>query len=428
MADKPTQKRVTFGQNKTHIISPREDETMTDTSSMDDNNTHPSADLSSLSAADLRILKSDRSESRIANEILANDKFNEIGETRENGNDGDPNAVRGEMTGTSVPSLSEFGHVVEAFNLSEERDTGLLRAARNTTIIGRGEDEDHEEDRWLQDNSIIDAKVLARMKAKEQDKEEHESARRKKPDRAWLQDVVDLLVSSDETVPAGLRRLRPSKKAKKSRGNTGGGGWRKTSQQQQQQQQQHNREQEQHNNSSSTLSATVAAKSFERLTEASSELMSRGYDEIYTDTRRQMLAALNNKRASAKDESIGAMAPASKKRRIDTASSSSTSSSSSTTTTTSCMWYYKRSLQDENAHGPFSSDHMRAWRQHGYFVGDNVVYLRRDPPYHAEDANLTGTASTGNDVDDLMNDLEDDLDSKKEDAAVWFTSEACTFD
>ena len=71
---------------------------------------------------------------------------------------------------------------------------------------------------------------------------------------------------------------------------------------------------------------------------------------------------------------------------------------------------------------------MRAWRQHGYFVGDNVVYLRRDPPYHAEDANLTGTASTGNDVDDLMNDLEDDLDSKKEDAAVWFTSEACTFD
>ena len=189
--------------------------------------------------AEARILKSDRSESRIAKEIIEDDKFNQIGEAHEDGTDGDPNAVRGELSGTAVPSLSDFGHKVEAFNLSEERDTGLLRAARNTTIIGRGEEEEHEDDQWLKDNSIIDAKVLARMKAKEHDKETQENLRRKKTDRAWLQEVIDLLVDDHETVPIGLRRLRPTKKT-----NSNGGGWRKRSQQQQQQQQQHQRVQQ----------------------------------------------------------------------------------------------------------------------------------------------------------------------------------------
>ena len=39
---------------------------------------------------------------------------------------------------TSVPDAADFGYTVEAFNMSEERDTGLLRAARDGRIAGKG--------------------------------------------------------------------------------------------------------------------------------------------------------------------------------------------------------------------------------------------------------------------------------------------------
>ena len=444
---KPKKKRVSFGAVETRIISPRASEEEPQTTATTATTAAPSTapELSSLTAAEVRILRSDRAETRIANDILDNDKFNQNGEARENGTDGDPNAVRGELTGVSVPTTDDFGYVVEPFNLTEERDTGLLRAARNTSLVGRGEEEDHQEDQWLKDNDVIDSKTLARMKAKEQAREQQENDRREKSDQAWLEDVIRLLVAPTETVPMGLRRLRPT--TNKLRGKS----WR-------------NR-QAPSTAATTTTAATAATAattttttttatatttnttattttvaSFEHLTEASSELMSRGYDDVYVITKQQMEEKLeegkrekksSNKRASssssAGDEGNGSDNPSLlKKRRIDPAAAST------------CMWYYKRNLQQEDApvHGPFSSEKMVAWRKIGYFVGDNVVFLRRDPPYLAARKEDGG----GDDADDLMNDLEDDLGEEDNttttttegdgsgSAVAWFSSEGIDFD
>ena len=67
----------------------------------------------------------------------------------------------------------------------------LLRAARNTSLVGKagvGGEEDHEEDRWLQDNEVMDSNVLARMKAREQEREAQEDSRREKGDLNLLKE------------------------------------------------------------------------------------------------------------------------------------------------------------------------------------------------------------------------------------------------
>jgi CD2 antigen cytoplasmic tail-binding protein 2 len=448
---KPTKKRVSFGDVQTRIIPAREmiaqdDDTFFSTSSSSTTTTTPTAttssfsseesqppptDLSSLSAeelmnlsaADRRILKSDRLESRVASKILGDNKFNQSGEQHANGNDDDSNGVRGELTGVDVPTSDDFGYVVEAFNLKEERETGLLRAARNTTLAGKGEDEDHEEDRWLKDNDVMDKKMLNRMKVKELKREEIENERRKKTDQSWLEEIIQLLVHSNETVPMGLQRLRPSKVKSKS------GGWRNR-------QQKFQSASNSHETTTSTTTTTATKSSFEHLTEASSELMARGYDDVYIITKQQMEDKLNevkeeqriksnNKRLASNSRSSGGgddttTLPSIKKRRVEAAAATTT------TTTTPCSWYYKRKLEDREVHGPFSSENMLAWKNLGYFVGDNVVYLRRDPPAVSSNS----VSAPTNDLDDLMNDLNDDNDEVdgSGDTFEWFSSENCAFE
>lgn len=68
---------------------------------------------------------------------------------------------------------------------------------------------------------------------------------------------------------------------------------------------------------------------------------------------------------------------------------------------------------------------MLDWKKLGYFVGKNVVYLRRDPPYSTA-AVASSAGDDGDDADDLMNDLEEV--EEEEVVGPWFSSENCTFE
>ena len=157
--------------------------------------------------------------------------------------------------------------------------------------------------------------------------------------------------------------------------------------------------------------------------------MSRGFDDVYLMTKLQLEHRLNegrneearhktNHKRSA-SESMETDRPLAKKPRL---------------ASTSCVWYYKRKLDDEQVHGPFSSTNMLEWKAGGYFVGDNVVYLRRDPPRPMDVVvEEEPRGEVQDDADDLMNDLGDD-DEEEEAAAVvgdkfvWFSSEQCQFE
>ena len=229
-------RRVTFSTtNEVHILPPTDAPSTSSSSSSSGPPAVGQEDLSTYSEADLRILKSDRRESRLAaeSELLLSNKFDGESERPgagggDSGEDVDPNTVRGEIEGSALPDSADFGYTVEAFNLSEERDSGLLRAARNGQIAGRGGDDDsHRDDAWLQDNAVMDSESLKRMnEARKRQAEKAAAARRGGArDDVSMEDAVRYVVRllrPGESVLSALRRLKPSSLGQSGKGSMRG--------------------------------------------------------------------------------------------------------------------------------------------------------------------------------------------------------------
>ena len=453
-------RRVTFStSNVVHILPRAEDTNAPASETLSSSSPASTAvaaaeDLSTYSAADLRILKSDRREMRVAakSALLLSNKFDGEHErytssaaSTENADETDPNSVRGEIEGGVLPDANDFGYTVEAFNLSEERNSGLLRAARNGHIAGRGndDDDDHRDDAWLLDNAVMDPEKVKRLHEARRKQAQNDAMSRQLDANGTtsiehaLRQVLQFL-EPGESVLAALRRLRPSSSESTGKGGILTGTMRKASWRDRMRQTKLARQ------AAATITRGTSGKKnpslpsapetpFSSLTKFANVLMDQGFDKIYTETRDELAARLHGekghglrvddsedglegsdlnvssrqKRQASTFEEHGS---ATKKRRIDGHP-------------TECVWYYKRSLEDSQEHGPFSTLQMKGWREQGYFIGNHTVKLRRDPPLGKSE----NTGSAGDAANDLLDDLEGDDNDISDFTREWVDSSTISF-
>ena len=115
-------------------------------------------------------------------------------------------------------------------------------------------------------------------------------------------------------------------------------------------------------------STALAKKALNDLTEASSALLLNGQHDIYQKTRQQLSELLPTKKEPNNKPVV--------------------------------QWEYQGS-QDQQVHGPYTTQQMQGWIQQGYFVGPTAVMIRSIRQEPVAGASIK---------DDLLNDLMDDED------------------
>eukprot|EP01114_Cavostelium_apophysatum_P014555 TRINITY_DN3806_c0_g1_i1.p1 TRINITY_DN3806_c0_g1~~TRINITY_DN3806_c0_g1_i1.p1 ORF type:complete len:328 (+),score=102.08 TRINITY_DN3806_c0_g1_i1:29-1012(+) len=117
---------------------------------------------------------------------------------------------------------------------------------------------------------------------------------------------------------------------------------------------------------------------FDELTEAAHALLSNGFFSIYHLPKEKIAAEVATKEDSDSEDDL----PAWKKERL---AKEKAEAEKKLQPTSKVMWEYKAANNGE-LFGPYTTQDMIAWRDMGYFVGDNVVEMRKVKNPHAEES------------------------------------------
>lgn len=259
-------------------------------------------------------------------------------------------------------SLATEGVEIEPFHMREEESDGTGYFDGDTYVFRKNPDGgDEEPDAWLDSLTDENGKQSADIAVQKESIENDEDV--KFMDR-WTKEKLFSkilpLLRDTETVAQAVRRYGQLVKRKGRRKN--GAFPRKEESQD---------------------SENVAKSCLNDLTGVANALLLKGEVGIYDITRNTILTLLPKERHHSSGGNQPKLAPA--------------------------LWEYKGN-QDDEVHGPYTTEQMIAWTGAGYFVGDQKVEIRtirEDPlPLSAKD--------------DLLNDLLDDDEGGNDDVDQKF--------
>ena len=273
-------------------------------------------------------------------------------------------------------SLAAEGIPIEPFHMNEENTDGTGYFDGDTYVFRRG-GTGEEPDAWLdsieeKEDELVEAssaKAQARLSSNRDGDDESqgngESGNKMDSwtDRELYAQIIPF-VSDSETVMRAIARYGNLLKRKNDEADT-----------------------------------DLARKAMNDLTEAASALLLRGQHDIYEKTRKQLAELLSDKPEQPTGEVESTSKPV-------------------------VQWEYRGS-QDNQVHGPFTTQQMQGWIQQGYFVGPSAVMARsiHEVPADAEKSQR----------DDLLSDLleDDDEDEPKPSTKVvkgdWTKSDQIDF-
>jgi len=90
------------------------------------------------------------------------------------------------------------------------------------------------------------------------------------------------------------------------------------------------------------------------------------------------------------------------------------------------QWEY-RGNQDQQIHGPYTTDQMMGWIHAGYFVGEAAVDVRRRVPPGVDGGHGATAAAAGDATADLMADLMESDDDEESNDNAWERSDKVAF-
>ncbi|TMW66482.1 hypothetical protein Poli38472_004247 [Pythium oligandrum] len=265
-----------------------------------------------------------------------------------------------------------------AFNMEDENEEGHFDD--NGNFIWNKEDKDVQEEAWLNDLSEEQIKAASAAKGRRVYREEQE-------EETMTEDVANrtlaTLLQSRETVLQALQRLG-SKRAK-SRGT----------------------KRKQGENGATPAQTAEEKEQFNRITEAADFLLRTGEVDVYSQMKEEFISEeeLLAQRRAQQTEREG-------KSEEDTPPTQQP-------TTNEVMWEYKTA--DGQIHGPFPTSTVIAWRQQGYFVGENAVDMRQVRPASTEETKEEEPKPQLSAEEELMNDFED---SDEDEASAPATTQA----
>ena len=252
-------------------------------------------------------------------------------------------------------SLAAEGITIEPFHMDQENNDGTGYFDGDTYVF-RKRNPDEEPDAWLEsiqekEDEMVGSKTAASSKfndgTSEEEEDENDTSGSKMDN--WTEEELYAqiipFVSDNETIMRAIARYGKIIKQHKGEADT-----------------------------------SLAKKALNDLTEAASALLLKGKHDIYQKTRNDLTNLLSVTEASAPDTINEQQKPV-------------------------VQWEYQGS-QDNQIHGPYSTQQMQGWIQQGYFVGPSAVMIRSIQVEHKQN---------GTTKDDLLSDLLED-DNDEEDA------------
>ena len=278
-------------------------------------------------------------------------------------------------------SLASEGIAIEPFHMNEENTDGTGYFDGDTYVFRRG-DGGEEPDAWLEsieekgdelvESSAAKARARSGTRLDDDDDDDEGNANSGNKMDSWtdqeLYAQIIPLVSDSETVMRAIARYGNLLKRKKDETDT-----------------------------------DLAKKALNDLTEAASALLLKGQHDIYQKTRNELSELLSDKPKGATDgEAL------------------------SSPVKPVVHWEYQGS-QDNQVHGPFTTQQMQGWIQQGYFVGPSAVMLRSI----REEATDQGKSQSDDLLSDLLEDDDEDAEAKQPSSKIvkgeWTKSDLVDF-
>lgn len=149
-------------------------------------------------------------------------------------------------------------------------------------------------------------------------------------------------------------------------------------------------------------------------------MMDDGYTDIYEYSKHRIASILSLPIPSDSMEKEANAAPA---KQVSYFQEKDVLTQKDTNTTTkishSDLWEWEyRGNEDNEIHGPYTTEQMHAWTQAGYFVNENAVDVRKKKKIDI------GNNDASEQMDDLMNDL---LSDEEEEEIEWVKSDKIDF-
>lgn len=221
---------------------------------------------------------------------------------------------------------------LESFNLQDDLEEGQFDEEGN--FIRSAEDSAAHQDQWLNDISKKDINKAREAHRKRVDSKE-DQVDEIMPKSVVISNLIGLLDIGESPLEALQRIHKLSKSKKKERDD-------------------------------SDLKHEI-----EKITEFTDKLMQMGVDDIYERTREELSRDYRRETGENYED------PRKRKR----------SSSPDVTISNSVQWKFKWSLDtSEETHGPYSTEEMMSWYEHGYF--DEQVVVKRSAEAQEEDTDF----------------------------------------
>jgi len=309
----------------------------------------------------------------------------------------------GETRIDATTSLAEEGVPIEPFNMSQETSDGTGYFDGDTFVFRRGgRDEDDEPDAWADGLSADDSAANKNKKQRQRRSEESEDSEEEESTNAPRDPIDDWtneellakilpLVSDTETVAQAIVRygnlLKRTAPSRGSGGKATEGGLSSAI----------DKKAGEAADGSKTKSRDLAHAALNDVTEAANALLLKGkVVDIYQKTRNDILKML----PASGHETNGAS---------NTANNNTANINNNTGGVV--HWEYQGS-QDQQIHGPYTTEQMVGWIGAGYFVGPSAVKVRtiREASEEAQEPKKTIQEDL---LSDLMDDDEEEVEDKK---------------
>ena len=349
--------------------------------------------------------------------------------------------------------------------MKAEREGGEGYFDGDTYVFRRGEgrDADDEPDAWVDElgdgagaSGAADGAAASASEISTASSIARISAKRTKKDRSSLLDLEDvsyeelcnrasaLLASDTETVARALkrygdviardrkRRQEAAKAAKKKAGTPSSAGPNDANA----------KNGKDADAAADDAGVSAAQKALSELTELADAILMGGDSEIYSRNRSDLMksasggadatgdeheAGHKRKRNYFSEEQDGNVIPITNATRSD---ETATSTPPAASTKVPVQWEY-RGNQDNQIHGPYTTEQMLGWIRAGYFVGETAVDVRRIKSSTDSSAGAEPTVTSDDLMADLMDSDDDDGDSKDKEGGdseqLWEKSDKVDF-
>jgi hypothetical protein len=284
--------------------------------------------------------------------------------------------------------MNEAGDEIVPFNLKGDEEDGFYDAG-GAFVWKKDKDAVVQEDAWLEENasaSALEATRVAHAAREQAERAAEMEAEEQAEGATALEARLYRLLQPGESVARALQRLGPQKIA--------GGGAR----------------------TRRTVLTGQAKADFEAVASAADQLLAAGSMDVY-QAKREAFA-----RAAAREVAAAELA-------AERATEAAVVAGAAAAGHESVQWEYRSA--DGALQGPFSTQHVLAWRAQGYFTGAHAVQMRRVTVGGAKDATAAAPKQGKAAVDDLLDDLDDDddvpMDQDMAQYAAWTSSDAIDF-